>query len=144
LNFKNAPHSVFCSKCGAPNPDDVSFCGKCGNPMKNPSSAMPSQQAQPAYASPPPVQRGGRKDPIIAGFLNLFIGIGYLYLGYRKVFGLPTVLFVIVVFLVDVVLGVFTFGLVPLIIAILLAYDGYVKAKGERGYVNTEPALLYQ
>jgi hypothetical protein len=26
----------------------------------------------------------------------------------------------------------------------LLAYDGYVKAKGEKGYINTEPALLYQ
>ena len=35
-------------------------------------------------------------------------------------------------------------GLIPLILAILLAYDGYVKAKGEKGYINTEPALLYQ
>lgn len=81
---------------------------------------------------------------MIAEFLNLFIGLGYLYLGYRKVFGLPTVLFVIVFFFVDVLLGIFTFGLVPLILAILLAYDGYVKAKGEKGYINTEPTLLYQ
>ncbi|MGD0319015.1 MAG: zinc-ribbon domain-containing protein [Nitrososphaerales archaeon] len=135
---------MFCSECGAPNSDDVSFCGKCGNPLKNPSSAMPSQQSQPAYASPPPVQQGNRKSPIVAAFLNLFIGLGYLYLGYRKVFGLPTILFVILVFLVDILLTRLTFGLVPLIIAILLAYDGYVKARGEKGYVNTEPALLYQ
>lgn len=135
---------MFCSKCGAPNPDDAAFCGKCGNQLSNSSSVIPSQQSQPAYAAPPTVQQGSRKDPVLAGFLNLFIGLGYLYLGYRKVFGLPTILFVIVVFLVDIVLGIFTFGLVPLIIAILLAYDGYVKAKGEKGYVNTEPALLYQ
>jgi len=120
------------------------FCGKCDNPLKNASSATPSQQSQPAYASRPPVQQGNRKSSIVAGFLNLFIGLGYLYLGYRKVFGLPTILFVIIVFLVDVLLTRLTFGLVPLIIAILLAYDGYVKARGEKGYVDTEPALLYQ
>ena len=135
---------MFCSKCGAPNSDDATFCGKCGNPLKSPSSAAPPQQSQPAYVTPPPVPQGNRKDPIIAGVLNLFIGLGYLYLGYRKVLGLPTILFVIVVLLVDIVLGFFTFGLVPLIVAILLAYDGYVKAKGEKGYINTEPALLYQ
>jgi len=87
---------------------------------------------------------GNRKDPIIAGLLNLFIGLGYLYLGYRKVFGLPTILFVIVYFFIDIFLGIFTLGLVPLILAILVAYDGYVKARGEKGYISTEPALLYQ
>ena len=56
---------------------------------------------------------------------------------------MPTILFVIVYFLVDAVLGFFTLGLVPLILAIITAYDGYVKAKGEKGYINTEPALLY-
>ena len=135
---------MFCSKCGASNSDDASFCGKCGNPLRNPSDAMSTQQSQPAYVTPPPVPQGNRKDPIIAGFLNLFIGLGYLYLGYRKVFGLPTILFVIVLFLVDILVGIFTLGLVPLILAILLAYDGYVKAKGDKGYINTEPALLYQ
>jgi hypothetical protein len=93
---------------------------------------------------PPPSPQSNRKDPIIAGFLSLFIGLGYLHPGYRKVFGLPTILFVTVLFLVDVVVGTFTFGLVPLILAILLAYDGYVKARGEKGYIDTEPAPLYQ
>jgi len=105
---------------------------------------MPPQQSQPAYGTPPSAPQGNRKDPVIAGFLNLFIGLGYLYLGYRRVFGLPTILFVIVVLLINVVTGIFTLGLVPLILAILLAYDGYVKARGEKGYVDTEPALLYQ
>lgn len=135
---------MFCSKCGASNSDDASFCGNCGNSLRNPSDTMPPQQSQPAYPTPPPGPQGNRKDPIVAGILNLFIGLGYLYLGYRKVFGLPTILFVIVVFLVDILLTGLTLGLAPLILAILLAYDGYVKAKGEKGYVNTEPALLYQ
>jgi uncharacterized membrane protein YvbJ len=135
---------VFCGKCGAPNSDDASFCGKCGSPLKNASGATSPQQPQPANVSPPPVQQNLRKDPIVAGILNLFIGLGYLYLGYKKVFGLPTILFVVVLLIVDVFLGIFTFGLIPLIIAILLAYDGYVKAKGEKGFVDTEPALLYR
>lgn len=135
---------MFCSKCGAPNSDDATFCGKCGNPLRNPPSATPSQQSQPAYVPAPAVPQDNRKDPIVAGVLNLFIGIGYLYLEYRKVFGLPTLLFVLVLLIVDILLGIFTFGLAPLVLAILLAYDGYVKAKGEKGYVNTEPALLYQ
>lgn len=135
---------MLCSKCGAPNSDDALFCGTCGNSLRNPSGATPPQQSQPAYDAPPPGQQGKRKDPVIAGILNLFVGLGYLYLGYRKVFGLPTILFVVVYFLVDVLLGAFTLGLVPLILAILVAYDGYIKAKGEKGYVNTEPALLYQ
>jgi hypothetical protein len=105
---------------------------------------MPPQQSQPSYVSSSPIQLGNRKDPIVAGFLNLFIGLGYLYLGYKKVLGLPTLLFVLVVLVIDVLVGFFTLGLVPLVLAILLAYDGYVKAKGEKGYINTEPALLYQ
>jgi len=135
---------VFCSKCGAPNSDDASFCGKCGSPLKTPYSAMPTQQSQSPYAAPPTAPQGGRKDPIIAGLLNLFVGIGYLYLGYKKVFGVPTILFVVVYFLVNIVLAIFTLGLAPLILAILMAYDGYVKARGEKGYVNTEPTLLYR
>lgn len=134
---------MFCSKCSASNSDDASFCSKCGNSLRNQSSAVPPQQSQPAYVTPPPVQ-GNRKDPIVAGILNLFIGLGYLYLGYRKVLGLPTILFVFVLLIVDVLLGIFTFGLVPLILTVLVAYDGYIKAKGEKGYLNTEPALLYQ
>jgi uncharacterized membrane protein YvbJ len=124
-------------KCGASNPNDASFCAKCGNALRNSFGTVSSQQSQ-------PVQQGNRKNPIVAGFLNLFIGLGYLYLGYKKVLGLPTLLFVLVVLIIDVLVGVFTIGLVPLVLAILLAYDGYVKAKGEKGYISTEPALLYQ
>jgi hypothetical protein len=105
---------------------------------------MPSQQSQPANVAPPPVPQGSGKDPIVAAILNLLLGLGYLYLGFRKVLGLPTILFIVVYLLVDIVLGILTFWVGPLILAILVAYDGYVKAKGEKGYLITEPALLYQ
>jgi len=85
-----------------------------------------------------------RKSPIIAAILNFFLfGIGYLYLGYKKVLGIQTILFVVIVFIAYVIIGAFTFGLLELVIGIILAYDGYVKAKGERGYLGTDPEYLY-
>lgn len=134
---------MYCSKCGALNPDEATFCAKCGNQLKNLSGSTPTQTAQQAPVAPPPTQVN-RKDPLVAGILNLFIAIGYVYLGYRKVLGLPPILFVVVVLIVDILLGIYTFGLLPLLIAILIAYDGYVKAKGEKGFISTEPALIYQ
>jgi uncharacterized membrane protein YvbJ len=135
---------VYCSKCGSPNAEGAAFCVKCGNPLQNSSSSAPIQQSQPSSFSPPPVQQGSRKNPIVAAVLNLFIGLGYLYLGYKKVLGLPTILFVLIVLVINILVGVYTFGLIPLILAILLAYDGYVKANGGKGFIDTEPPLLYQ
>jgi zinc-ribbon domain len=132
---------VFCSSCGASNPDDAAFCNKCGAALARPTAPpIPVPQVAPAESGLPP---GGR-NPWVAAILNLVIGIGYLYLGYRKVLGLPTILFVVVTLLVEVVLGFFTFGLLSLVAAIFLAYDGFVKAKGERGYLGTEPGIGYQ
>ncbi len=133
---------MFCSSCGAPNADGASFCSKCGAPLGQAPMA-PIQAPQSAYAAPP-VPATSRKNPWLAAILNLFIGIGYLYLGYKKLFGMPTILFVFVVLIIDVVVGVFTIGLVPLVLALVLAYDGYVKANGEKGYISAEPALIYQ
>jgi len=134
---------MFCSKCGASNSDDASFCVQCGGPLKSQPSAISSQQPQPANAGPS-VPQGSRKSPLVAGFLNLFFGLGYLYLGYKKVLGLPALLFVLLALIIFILLGSYTVGLLSFVLAILLAYDGYVKAKGEKGYVSTEPALLYQ
>jgi hypothetical protein len=95
----------------------------------------------PTYSPAYPVQR---KSPIIAAILNfIFFGVGYLYLGYKKVLGLPTILFVVIVFIVYIVVGAFTLGLLELVVGIVLGYDGYVKAKGERGFIGTEPEYLY-
>jgi uncharacterized membrane protein YvbJ len=132
---------MFCSSCGAPNTDGASFCSKCGAAL---GQATAPVQAPQAGSSAAPVPTTRRKNEWLALILNLFIGIGYLYLGYKKVLGLPTILFVFVVLIIDVVVGVFTIGLVPLLLAILFAYDGFVKAKGEKGFINTEPAMIYQ
>ena len=107
-------------------------------------SPTASAQAPQSGYTPSPPPPNGRKNAWLAAILNLFIGIGYLYLGYKKVFSMPTILFVFVVLIIDIVVGFFTIGLIPLILAILFAYDGYVKAKGEKGYISTEPALIYQ
>jgi uncharacterized membrane protein YvbJ len=124
---------VYCPKCGAYNSDDATYCASCGYSLK----AAPPGYTQPLYPSQ-------RKEPIIAALLNFFLfGIGYLYLGYRKVMGISTVVFVIVIFIVYILVGFFTFGLLELVLGIFLAYDGYVKAKGERGYLGTEPEYLY-
>lgn len=85
-----------------------------------------------------------RKEPIIAAVLNFFLfGIGYIYLGYRRVMGISTILFVILVLIVYILLGLFTFGLLEFVVGIVLGYDGYVKAKGERGILGTDPEYLY-
>jgi uncharacterized membrane protein YvbJ len=133
---------MFCSKCGAPNEDSASFCNKCGSPLGQPASA-PAQALQSGYSAPS-VPASSRKNPLIAAVLNLFIGIGYIYLGYKKVLGTPTILFVVVMLIVEVVLAVFTLGIGSLLLALFLAYDGYLKASGQRGYISTEPASIYQ
>lgn len=125
---------MFCPKCGASNADDATYCASCGYTLK---------AASPGYVSPPtmPAQR---KDPIIVALLNFFLfGIGYIYLGYRRIMGISTIVFVVLLLIVYIVLGFFTFGLLELVVGIFLAYDGYVKAKGERGYLNTEPEYIY-
>ena len=133
---------MFCSSCGAPNPDTATFCSKCGAPLNKVSPAPTPLPQTAAPASPMPTAE--RKSPIVALVLNLFFGLGYLYLGYTRVLGLSTILFVVVALIVQIVLGVFTFGIASLLFAILLAYDGYVKADGKKGYIGTEPSLLYQ
>jgi uncharacterized membrane protein YvbJ len=124
---------LYCPKCGALNSDDAAFCKTCGYSLKTPvSGSSPSNY---------PAQR---KEPIIAALLNFFLfGIGYIYLGYRRVMGISTIVFVILVLIVYFLLGIFTFGLLEFVVGIILAYDGYVKAKGERGILGADPEYLY-
>lgn len=126
---------MYCQKCGASNPDGATFCAACGASLQ----AAPG----PTAYSPGPVA-AQRKNAIVAALLSFFLfGVGYLYLGYRKVLGIQTILFVILVLIVYIILGFFTFGLLEFIIGIILAYDSYVKAKGQRGLLGAEPAYLY-
>lgn len=122
---------VYCPKCGVKNEETASFCSACGAPLKSATTIV----------SPPSPLSSGRpegKSAAVAAILNLFWGIGYLYLGYKKVLGLPTVAFVIVALVVYIVLGIFTIGLLTLLAAILLAVDGYQKAKGKAGFIRAQ------
>lgn len=125
---------MFCPKCGAQNPDGASYCEKCGGALQ-PSSAQPGSYSV-GTPNPPPVRVG--RSAILAAVLNLFFGLGYLYLGYKKVIGLPTVVFVIGAFIVFFVVSLLTVGLVTLLLAIVLAIDGYQKGQGQRGFVPAQ------
>jgi hypothetical protein len=119
---------VYCPRCGTQNQDGATFCSSCGAPLTQ-SASMP--QAGAAAPSPPQ-----SKNAILAAILNLFWGLGYLYLGYRKVLSIPSVGFVILMVVVYVVLGIFTLGIGSLLLAIILAIDGYQKANGRPGFVG--------
>jgi hypothetical protein len=84
------------------------------------------------------VSQVSRKNPWIAAFLNLFFGLGYVYLGTRKVLGVPTIAFVILALLLDIILGIFTLGIASFLFAILLAVDGWQKANGGKGFISAE------
>ncbi len=101
------------------------------------SATAPSQMQT---SSPPPVSQNPAqgKSAVLAAFLNLFFGLGYMYLGYSKVLGVPTIVFVVLALVVYILIGVATLGIVTLIVAILLAVDGYEKGKGKKGYISTQ------
>ncbi|MGA2664210.1 MAG: zinc ribbon domain-containing protein [Nitrososphaerales archaeon] len=122
---------MYCAKCGAQNQDDATYCSSCGAPLTPVSASTPA-------AAPSQMQAQGGKNGLVAAILNLFWGIGYLYLGYKKVLGIPAFGFVILMILVYVILGIFTVGIIPLILAIAMAYDGYQKASGKKGFIGAE------
>ena len=122
---------MYCPKCGAQNQDDATYCSSCGSPLTPVGAPTPG-------AAPSQMSAQGGKNGIVAAILNLFWGIGYLYLGYKKVIGIPAFAFVILMIIVYVILGIFTVGIIPLIIAIVLAIDGYQKANGQKGFIGAE------
>ena len=127
--------TVYCTKCGSQNPDDAAYCFKCGNKVLTASetSAGPVQASTPAAASQHPAQG---KSAVLAALLNLFFGLGYVYLGFSKVLGVPTIVFVVLVLVVYILIGVATLGIITLILAILFAVDGYQKGKGSKGFIS--------
>jgi hypothetical protein len=74
----------------------------------------------------------------VAAIANLFWGLGYVYLGYKKVLGIPSIGFVALMIILYIVLGIFTFGILSLLIAIALAVDGYQKGNGQKGFVTAQ------
>jgi hypothetical protein len=128
--------AVFCPRCGAQNADGAAFCYSCGNKLDAaaPVSSTPPAQS-PGMPSPGTVQG---KNALVAAVLNLFFGLGYLYLGYKKVLGVPAIVFVVLVLVIYFVVGLFTLGLVTFILAIMLAVDGWQKGSGRKGFISAE------
>lgn len=75
---------------------------------------------------------------MVAAVLNLFFGLGYLYLGTKKVLGLSTIVFVALALIIDIILGIFTVGILSFVFAILLGIDGWQKANGRKGFISAE------
>jgi len=93
----------------------------------------------PAQGSGMPSARSVQgKSALVAAILNLFFGLGYLYLGYSKVLGVPAIVFVVLALVIYLIIGVFTFGIVSFIFAILLLVDGWQKGSGQKGFINAE------
>jgi zinc ribbon protein len=127
--------AVFCPRCGAQNADGAAFCYSCGNKLDTSlTSSVPSAQGQ---GMPSSVSVQG-KNAVVAAILNLFFGLGYLYLGYKKVLGVPAIVFVVLVLVIYFVVGLFTIGIVPFILAIMLAVDGWQKGSGQKGFISAE------
>jgi hypothetical protein len=78
------------------------------------------------------------KSALVAAVLNLFFGLGYLYLGYKKVLGVSAIVFVVLALVIYLIVGVFTLGIVSFIFAILLAVDGWQKGSGQKGFISAE------
>jgi hypothetical protein len=78
------------------------------------------------------------KSAVVAAVLNLFFGVGYLYLGTKKVLGLSTIVFVILALVLEIILGIFTIGILSFVFAVLLAVDGWQKANGGKGFISAE------
>jgi hypothetical protein len=127
---------MFCQSCGAENADDAVYCRSCGAQLQvagaRPPGTMPG--SSPYYSAPRPPA----KSPVVAAILNLFFGIGYWYLGYRKVLTVPTTIFIIIALIIYLILGIFTFGILELLLAIILAIDGYQKGQGQKGFIAAE------
>jgi hypothetical protein len=87
------------------------------------------------WVSPRSVQG---KSAVVAAVLNFFFGLGYVYLNYRKVLGVPTIGFVVIAIILYFVLGFFTFGIITFILGVLLAIDGWQKGEGQRGFISAE------
>jgi hypothetical protein len=51
---------------------------------------------------------------------------------------LSTIVFVVLALVVYLLLGVFSAGIVPFVLGIMLAVDGWQKGSGQKGFISAE------
>lgn len=129
---------MFCTKCGAQNADGAAFCQSCGSKLDATSQSAPAPAGSPEGPATSTSVSVQGKSPLVAAVLNFFFGAGYLYLGFKRVLGVPTAVFVVLALIVYIGLGFYTIGIVTLVLAILLAVDGWQKGNGEKGFITAE------
>lgn len=126
---------MFCSKCGAENPDSARFCQKCGASLAAPPP--PSSPAPPGAPAADPRMRGGPppvgtvekryatgRNPVLALILSAVIpGVGQFYNGDTK----KGVLMLVGA----LVLGPLTLLIAWVGIAVWSAIDAYTVASGK-------------
>lgn len=138
LRLNEFTKHVYCVQCGAQNADDTAFCKDCGARLTPAQeigrSAVLTQQKTPSE----PIIPSQGKIPFIAALLNLFFGVGYLYLGYKRVMGVRTIVFVLLLLILYFIGFYLTYGIATLIAAIVMAIDGFQKADGEKGFISAE------
>lgn len=77
------------------------------------------------------------QNGVLSAILNfLFPGLGYWYLGYRKVFGIHPILFLIAIWVAEAAMAVYISSLVPFFISLFLACDAYLKSTGNAAWVS--------
>jgi uncharacterized membrane protein YvbJ len=122
-----------CGSCGTDNSDENKFCIKCGSALAVNAVGTAAQGLNESKHS---------NKGMVAVLLNFFIlwGLGYWYLGIKKVFGLPWyALAVVHVLLWTVALSEGDSSGIILVIVLLnfaFAYDVYQKGSGKDGWVS--------
>ena len=120
---------AFCAKCGAALTEGVTFCGSCGAPNEAAAPGAPGPPAAPSATS-------GAMAPNVAGLLAYVLGFitGIIFLvlePYNKdkfirfhafqsiFFNVAMIVFWIAYTIVSTVLGVVSFGILGIVMALL-------------------------
>ena len=74
---------MFCTKCGAQNPDTSAFCDKCGNPL-TPQSASPVDLGKPGEVQPQQFQQPYGQQPQPFGQQPVYASPVYVQPGAAK------------------------------------------------------------
>ena len=120
---------AFCAKCGAALTEGVTFCGSCGAPVGAAAPGAPAPAAAPAAA---PGAMASNVAGLLAYVLGFITGIIFLVLEpYNKdkfvrfhafqsiFFNVAMIVFWIAYTIVSTVLGVVSFGILGIVMAIL-------------------------